>query len=65
MIELKSNQFWGNRSGFIHPEYGPIFKCRRATTTRKDNSGPAGWKARKVKSYKNLKLRRKNYSIII
>jgi hypothetical protein len=59
-IELKSNEFWGNRSGMIHPTRGPIFKLRRATVKTSGNAGPTGWKLKKApRRYSNARLRKK------
>ena len=57
MIKLKSNEFWGARSGTIHPFLGLVFKGSRASTTRHENKGGVGKK--RVKKYANRKLTRR------
>lgn len=59
-VPLKSNEFWGKRSGFIDSTKGPIFKGKRAGSAKKSNSGPTGRKARRSgRNYRNLKLARR------
>ena len=60
MLELPTNGFWGNRSGTDHPSLGLIFKGRRASFSRTDNSAPnKKIVLRRKKNYRNLKVRRR------
>lgn len=59
MSDFRTNEFWGSRSGMIHPTMGRIFRGKRASTAKKSNSGGVGRKARKSRNYRNLKLAKK------
>lgn len=63
-MELKTNEYWGRRSGFVHPIHGPIFLIRRGSrNSMSDNKGPTGYKLRRVsRNYSNLKLKRKHFN---
>lgn len=68
MINIPSNEFWGNRSGSLDPSFGNsttrhyfqyYFQQMQWKPTKSGNSGKTGWKARKgPKHYKNKKLNR-------
>lgn len=62
MKNLLSNEYWGRRSGYIHPIHGNIFPGTRGSLNKKENKGPSGYKLRRVgKVYSNLKLKRKHF----
>lgn len=56
---LKSNHYWGSKSGTVHPQHGPCFPLKRMGAGKSGNHGPLGWKLRRApRSYSNAKLRR-------
>jgi len=44
---IKSNEFWGKRSGSIDRINGPIFKIRRGGMVSSENQGAAGNRRRR------------------
>lgn len=55
---MKCNEFWGKRSGTIHPKMGFVFKGSRGSTTCSENRGPTGWKARRApRNYRNRRIK--------
>jgi len=62
-IELKSNEFWGRRSGTITKLGERIFKLKRGGMAHQEHQGPSGWKLKRRGNYRNLKLVRKGISL--
>ena len=59
-MNIKSNEYWGKRSGTTHPKMGRIFAGRRGAMSTDGNKGPTGWKAKRApRNYANRKLKRK------
>lgn len=48
MIRLKSNEYWGRRSGAVHKDGSLCFKIKRGGPSH-SNSGPCGWKAKRAR----------------
>jgi len=60
-IRLKSNEFWGFRSGTITKKGERVFLIARPSTRTTDNKGPMGWKfLKRWREYRNPKLSRQS-----
>lgn len=64
-IRLRTNVFWGKRSGAVTKTGEHVIKGKRAASTKRENKGPSGralrgQKQRIAKRYQNLKLRRQS-----
>ena len=58
-IRLRTNEFWGFRSGTVTKKGERVFMIARPATRTSDNKGPTGWKLRKKwRDYRNAKLER-------
>lgn len=56
-VTLRSNEFWGERSGIIHPTRGPIFPGRKGSTlAHQEHQGPHG---KQLRFYPARAMRRK------
>lgn len=59
-MELKTNEYWGKRSGYISKLGERLFNIRRGSKNAiSDNRGPTGYKLRRLGTiYRNRKLKR-------
>lgn len=62
MITLKSNEFWGARSGVESPKHGNIIKLKKWGNGTMNSSTP-GRKKRREKTYANKRIRAKNFNM--
>lgn len=60
-VTLKSNEYWGARSGSISAKEGRIFKIKNWGGGT-NNSRTPGVRSRRERNYANPKLQRKRYS---